>query len=104
LQQHIAARELADAASAREQREREREQREARKREAALIAGQFEDLPARDHRRRAQALVAAITADPHRNRELAAHAAVAEAALAVADEPAELRKLLAKRLPGSPGD
>lgn len=43
--------------------------------------------------------MAEITAGPHRNLELAAQAAVAEAALAVADELAKLRQLLAKRLP-----
>lgn len=59
-------------------------------------------LPPGDHRGRAEGLVAAITPDPPRNLELTAHAAVAEAALAVADELAKLRELLEERLPEPP--
>jgi hypothetical protein len=40
-----------------------------------------------------------MSADPDRHPELTVQAAVAEAALAVADELAKLRQLLAKRLP-----
>ena len=56
----------------------------------------------RDHHRRAKELVAAITADAHRDPELTALAAVAEAVLAVADELAELRPFLASRLSLTP--
>ena len=69
-----------------------------------LSAEPFDRLPRGDHRRRAEELLAEITAPLHRNRELAAQAAVAEAALAVADELAKLRQLLAKRLPDYSGD
>ena len=70
------------------------QQAQARAREAGL-----ESLPRGDHRGRAEELLTAITANPHRDLELAAHAAAAEAALAVADELAELRQLLTERLP-----
>jgi hypothetical protein len=72
------------------------ESAKAAKREA------FQRIPRGDHRGRAEELVTAITADPTRHLELAAQAAVAEAMLAVADELAELRQLLTKRLPPPP--
>lgn len=71
---------------------------------ADLSAKPFDRLPRGDHQGRAEELVAEITAPLHRNRELAAQAAVAEAALAVADELAKLRRLLAERLPDYSGD
>lgn len=52
-----------------------------------------------DHRERAGELLAAIAADPQRNLEHAAMAAIAEAMLAVADELDDLRELLTMRLP-----
>ena len=64
-----------------------------------LSAEPFDRRPRGDHQGRAEELVAEITSPPHRNLELAAQAAVAEAALAVADELAKLRQLLAERLP-----
>jgi hypothetical protein len=59
-------------------------------------------LPRGDHQARAEELVAHVTAQPTRNLEVAAQAAVAEAALAVADELAKLRRLLTERLPAPP--
>jgi hypothetical protein len=55
-----------------------------------------------DHRGRAEELVAAITADADRDLQVTALAAVAEAALAVADELAGLRELLALKPPPGP--
>lgn len=57
----------------------------------------------RDHRGRAEELVAAVTADADRDLELTGLAAVAEAALAVADELAGLRELLTVKLSAGPG-
>lgn len=71
---------------------------------ADLSAEPFDRLPRGDHQGRAEELVAEITHPLHRNRELVAQAAVAEAALAVADELAKLRRLLAERLPDYPRD
>lgn len=56
-----------------------------------------------DYHGRVEELVAAISTDEHRDLELTALAAVAEAVLAVADELAELRELLTVRLPLGPG-
>lgn len=67
-----------------------------------LSAEPFDRLLRGDPPGRAEDLVAEITAPLHRNRELAARAAVAEAVLAVADELAKLRQLLAERLPKPP--
>lgn len=69
-----------------------------------LSAKPFDRLLRGDHRGRAGELVDEITASLPRNRELAGQAAVAEAALAVADELAQLRQLLARRLPDYSGD
>ena len=60
----------------------------------------------RDHRERAEELLADIAGEAHTDRELTAMAAVAEAVLAVADVPKELGALLSVRPskpPGPPG-
>jgi len=54
------------------------------------------------HRKPAGELLAALAADTHRNPELTAMAAVAEAVLTVADQLDELRELLTVKLPAQP--
>jgi hypothetical protein len=64
-------------------------------------------MPAnRDHRERAEELLADIAGEAHTDRELTAMAAVAEAVLAVADVLEKLHALLSVRPsepPGPPG-
>jgi hypothetical protein len=58
-------------------------------------------IPAkRDHRERAEELLAAVAAQEDTGRELTAMAAIAEAMLAVADELEALRALTSVRPPG----
>ena len=52
----------------------------------------------RDQHERARELLTAVTADPHRDLELTAMAAVAAAILAIADELSQLRSILGMKL------